>query len=327
MSATLTWASSGLATKVGTTVADCFTDLKNKIDSNSGDATFFWEVKGSNLGSTPYYLSIGRKDGSAGRIAIICWTSAPAGNNSAILDTSPTSNAMYIAWFPNGTGTTLSNLTASSGTIAGDDTNCVKVSISAAFNSLYGASMQWFYFDSAEGMVFCAQNPASGTTYVLGAGDLVVDAADSAYGCTFGSGSSGNFATFFSSSLWAWSGSAVSAGAATPCLRTNYGSANRTYFQPQTGFSGWISQTAGATNDILQDNATTYAWFFPQPLVANAIKGGGFPLKLRQIAGGPTTNSALFTYSTTGPVVQARQMYAGTTGSTQGSPYIVNFKV
>jgi hypothetical protein len=177
-------------------------------------------------------------------------------------------------------------------------------------------------------MVFCAQNPASSTIYCIGAGDLVVDAADAAYGCTFGTGASGTWSSFFGfATLFSWVAAAQAAGGTPPLVRTNYGSANRTYFQPHNTFGAWTSQTAGIAGDILQDNATTYAWFFPQPLVANVVKGGGFPLKLRQIGGGPTTNSALFTYSTTGPVIKARQMCATTTGSTGGCPYVVNFKV
>jgi hypothetical protein len=329
MSATLTWASSGLATKTGTTAAACFSDLKDEIDSHSADAEFFWEVVGSELATTPYYLNLGRKDASAGRISIICWTSAPAGNNSAILGTAPATNQLFIAWFPDGTGTTLSNLTASSGTINGDDTDCVKVSASATFSSMYGANFQWFYFDSAEGVVFGTQNPAATSIYWLGAGDLVVDAADTAYGCTFGTGTSGSVNQVFgTTALWPWSAANTLAGTSSnQNLRTNYGSADRQYYQPCSSYGAWTTQTAGSANDILVDGTNTYAYFFPQPLVASQVKGGGFPLKLRQICGGPTTPSAFYTYSTTGPVAQATQFCAATSGSTGGAPWMVNFKI
>ena len=328
MSATLTWYNSGLGTKTGTTVALYMTDLKTLIDSKSGDANFTWEVCGSELATTPYYLNLRKKDLSAGRISIIVWTSLPAGNNAAILDTAPTVNQPYIAWFPNGTGTTLSNLSASSGTINGNDTNCVKVSVLTTVSSIYGASIQHFYFDSAEGVVFGTQNPASAAIYMMGAGDLIVDSADTAYGCTFGIGTGSANSMFGNTPVWSYVVTAVNAGASTAAsVRTNYGSTNRTYYQPQTGNGQWATQAAGGATDILVDATNTYAWFYPQPLVASNVKGGGFPIKLRQIAGGPGSTSAFAAYNETGPVVKARQFCANTGGSVAGAPWFVNFKI
>lgn len=326
MSATLTWYNYGLGTKTGTAVANFFDDLDTLITSKSGDANFKWEKAGKNSGSTPYYLLLRRKDGSAGRIGIICWTSGPAANNIAILDTAPTTNQIYVAWFPSGTGTTMSNLTAASGTICGDDTNCVKVSAGYTIASAYPASFQHFVFENNEGMMFAQQNPASTTCNFFGAGDLLVDGSDVAYGCTIGGGS-GSTQNFGSSSvgLFQFSNSNSNAGNTSPAIRTNYGAAGRTYYAAYMPSGAWASQAIGG-NDVLTNTSTNDVWFVPYPLIGSGVKGGGMPLKLRQMGFGPTTTSQFVTYNTTGPVVAARQFYAYNNGG-GGCMWMTNDKL
>lgn len=127
MSATLTWHASGPATKTGTTQAAFMTDIAAMVSANSGDSNFKWQVASSNDSSAPYYVVLKRKDASAGRVLFVAWTSTPAGFNTAILDQNPSTTAFYVAYFPAGNVDTPSNLTASSGTILGDDTGAVKV--------------------------------------------------------------------------------------------------------------------------------------------------------------------------------------------------------
>ncbi|MBS0330787.1 MAG: hypothetical protein JSR30_13100 [Proteobacteria bacterium] len=323
MSATLTWYHSGLGTKTGTTNAALIDDLVTLINSKSGDANFKWQVA-SSQNTNPFYIVLKRKDGSAGRILLVIWSSSPAGNNSAILDAAPALNALYGAYFPNGNVDTPSNLTASSGTILGNDSNAVKVWASMLVGNIYAANLQPFYFDSAEAVVFGFQNPASTTAYMGGAGELLVDASDNAYGATFALGSGAP--TFGGSSpTIPWSSSSVSASSGTACVRTNYGAANRTYFTAYAPSGAWGTQAIGST-DVLTDTANARAYFVPIQLLGQT-KGEGFPLKLRQIAIGPSTTAAFTPYNTSGPVVQARQFYAGTTGTTAGYPWFVNFKL
>jgi len=325
MSATLTWASSGNGTKTGTTIVDLINNLDTLVTSKSGDATFLWETAGKKVDATPYYYLMRRKDASAGRIGLIHWSSAPAANNSAILDSAP-GLSVYPVWFPNGTGTTLSNLTAASGTICGTDTGVVKVSPIAVVSTSYAANLVPFYFDSAEGVVFGFANPAAATTYWGGAGDLLIDGSDNVYGCTFGSAnnSAGQFGSSGSPSF-DWAATAPTAGSATNSIRTNYGSSNRVYKQALQPTGTWASQAVGA-NDVLTDTAINKVGFLPVQLLAIAIKCEGFVLKFRQIAWGPGSVGPFTPYQTTGPVVQARQ-FCNTTAGNNGSPWMVNFKI
>jgi hypothetical protein len=325
MSATLTWYSSGAGAKTGTTVATYFDDLDTLVNSKSGDSNFKWEEAGKNSAGTPYWYLLRRKDASNGRIAIICWTSSPAGNNAAILDAAPTINNVYIAWFPAGTANTLSNLTASSGTICGDDTGAVKVTPGPSIATGYAASIAHFYFDSDEGMVFCSQNPATAPCYMYGAGDLIIDSADAVYGCTFGlSGASAAQFGSTSTSPIPWATATNNAGSLNAAVRTNYGSSNRVYYCAWKPEGVWAVSAVSAA-DIMTDTANSKAWFVPIQLLG-LVKGEGFVLKLRQLALGPGTVGALSVYNTTGPVVAARQVNNASAGG-NGYPWLVNFKI
>lgn len=325
MSATLTWYNSGLGTKTGTTVAALINDIVSLVNSYSGDANFSWQVASSSTAASPNYVVLKRKDGSAGRILLVIWTSAPAGNNAAILDQAPSSNSLYGAWFPSGNVDTPSNLTASSGTILGNDSGCTKVWAPMVVGAVYAASFQPFYFDSAEAVFFGFQNPAAAALYGSGAGDLLVDASDNAYGCVVGYGSAQNLSNFSTTTAtMIWSALKPNAGATGACVRTNYGASGRVYFQAYAPSSSWAAANVSST-DILTDTSNSKAWFVPVQLLGQT-KGEGFVLKLRQFGYGPGTSGAFTPYNTTGPVVAARQFNAATAGG-NGYPWFTNFKL
>lgn len=324
MSATLSWASSGLGTKTGTAIGNLFADLVTLITSKAGDASFKWQVASSNTGSTPYQITLKPKSGAAGRILLVAWSSAPAGNNAAILDTAPTTNTLYGAFFPAGNVDTPSNLTASSGTIMGDDTGAVKVWAAMSIASIYGASIRPFYFDSDEAVAFCFQNPANNSAFFAAAGAILVDASDNAYNAVLSTATGGSAFGSNSASPLPHTVSAVLAGSTTACVRTNYGSSNRVYFMAWLPSGSWAASAVSAT-DILTITASNLAYFVPLQLLGQT-KGEGFILKLRQMAIGPGSVGAFTVYNTTGPVVAARQVCAATAGA-NGQLWLTNFKL
>lgn len=330
MSATLTWYNSGLGTKTGTAIGNYFTDFKTLIDSKAADSNFTWEVCASSLVGTPYYLFLRRKDLSAGRLLLISWSSAPAGNNAAILDTAPTTSTVYIAWFPAGTANTPSNLTASSGTIAGDDTGCTRCASAGAISTIYTTSFQPYYFDCVDGVAFCTGHTGNTNAYWVMAGNLVVDASDVAYGISYGPHSIAmpQFGANSSTPLL-YSSAGALAGAASTYAKSNYASQSLGT-NTSAWYHAWIcpswAATAIGSTDILSDTSTTDVWFVPVQLVNSYAKGGGFPLKLRQVAIGPQSLGTFSIYNTTGPVVQARCGTPAAASST-GCPWFVNFKI
>jgi hypothetical protein len=326
MSATLTWHVSGLGTKTGTTNVTFLTDLAALVASNSGDADFKWEVASLNDSSTPMYLVLKRKDASAGRILFVVWTSSPAANNAAILDQSPTTNNIYGAWFPAGNVDTPSNLAAASGTILGDDTGCTKVASGIAAGSFYPASFVPYYFDSEEALVVCTQNPAGVPCCVYGFGDLVVDEIDDVYGAVFADTNFASFGSNTGTGCLLFTTVVQTPGAANQaCLRTRYDGTERPWFIAFRPSGVWANQVVGV-NDVLTDTSEAKAWFIAPQLMAQGKKGGGFPIKLRQIAWGPGTTAALEVYNTVTLTPAAIQMNA-LTGGGSGRAWAVNFKL
>lgn len=323
MSATLTWFQAGLGTKTGTTSATLIDDLVTLISSKSGDANFSWQVASSNSVTSPLYIVLKPKSGAAGRILLVNWTSAPAGNNSAILDTAPSTNTLYAAFFPSGNVDTPSNLTASSGTILGNDSAAVKVCQGLAIATVYPASFQPFYFDSAEAVVFGTQNPAAASSNLIGAGALLVDASDNAYNATVAFPSANSFGAPSGTSGWTVAAQLAGNATASP-YRTNYGASNRVYYHAFWPSGTWANVAISAT-DIMSDTANARVYFVPMQLLG-VTKGEGFVLKVRQIALGPGTTAAFTPYNTTGPVVAARQFNGATAGG-NGCPWMTNFKL
>ena len=325
MSATLTWFSSGLGTKTGTTNAAMFTDIVAVFATKAADANFSWVVASSSTAG-PLYIVLKPKSGAVGRILLVMWAVSPAGNNTAILDGAPSVNYLYVAYFPNGNVDTPSNLTAASGTILGNDAGAVKVIPFGQPSTIYGASIAPFYFDSQEAIFFGFNNPANNTTFGGAAGNIIVDASDTAYPAVMGCSTSAGWQTLGSSSAspMPWVVTANLAGSTNSGLRTNYGSNNRVYYQAWTANGSWASVGVSST-DIMTDAGNSKAWFVPVQMLG-LVKGEGFVLKLRQIAHGPGTLGAFQAYQTSGPTVQARQFNAATGGS-NGSPWLTNFKL
>lgn len=323
MSATLTWRHAGLGTKTNTTNAALIDDLATLVNTKSGDANYKWQVASSNSATSPLYLVLKRKDGSAGRILLVIWSSAPAGNNAAILDQAPGTNSLYGAFFPAGNVDTPSNLASSSGTILGNDAGAVKVWAGMSVSTIYAALVQPFYFDSEEAVYFGFQNPAANTPYLCGAGYLYVDNADQEYAAVM-SWAATSAASFGTGALMGWSTTANNAGSATACGRSNYGGTNRVHYFGWSPVGSWPAQNVGPA-DILTDTSNTKAWFMPARLLG-LTKGAGFALKLRQFGYGPSTTGPFTPYNTTGPVVAARQFNAATAGG-NGNPWLTNFKI
>lgn len=335
MSATLTWQSSGLGAKSGTTAAAFFADFRALVNSKAGDANFKWQEASYSIAGNPYYIVLKRKDGSAGRILLAMYTGSPAGNNSAVLEAAPTNNAIQIAWFPNGNVDTPSNLTASSGTILGNDTDCTKFHTGAAFTSIYSTSYAPYYFESDEAFwLFTGHTGTIGNYLVFAAGYILVDGSDNAVGAVT-AGQTTYFTNFPtpSSPFWTWISGDVNAGQGTTvAFRTNYGSADRLYYQAFAPSAAYLNNTAGGTTDPMVNVSNSSVSFMPCPLLAGfspatstVVKNEGLVLKIRQMGWGPQSRGSFDTYSTTGPVIKAMSGLVSYTAS--ATCWFTNFKL
>lgn len=326
MSSTLTWNFSGMGSKTGTTAAAYLTDLKALFDSKNSDANFLWTVAGSELVTSPLYVNLKRKDASVGRILIVIWTSTPAGNNSAILEGSPSTANVFACYFPNGNVDTASNLAASSGTIMGDDTGVIKATSFGNFGTTYATNVAHYYADCSAGIFFGTGNPASAAQYGNAAGAFLVDAADNAYDAVLNFSGSSTALNSFGTSIMPWQTSDITAGgnSSNSYVRTNYGSADRLYFFAFSPSGNWPAASVSST-DIMTDVSNAKAWF-AAPILLGQTKGEGMVLKLRQICYGPGSQGPFQPYFNSGPTVVARQFLAQTAGNA-GVPWLTNFKV
>lgn len=332
MSSTLTWREAGpYATNSGATTIGCMTDLKALFDSKLADSNFKWQVCSSSLVTTPIYVTLKRKDGSAGRILIIGWTSAPAGNNSNILDSTPSTTAIYMAWFPNGNVDTPSNLTAASGTVMGNDTDCVKCGcLTSNVSSSYATANRVGYIESEEAVIVVMQSNAGATTVTGGAAGMVlVDNNDVAYGGVIGPGTAAagwSGMAGLAASI-SWTTSAIAAGSTAACVRTNYGGANRTFFQAWSPSGQWTNQTYGAASDPTVDSATGKVFLLAVPLLPNAGTKTGPVLKLRQLAYGPISTVGWQAINATGPTRVALATNPHSMGAGASTIWATQFKI
>jgi hypothetical protein len=311
-SATVTWAYS-TAAKTGTAIANLIDDIVSAVNAAAGDANFKWEVASSNNASTPYYVVLKRKSGAAGRILLVCWTSSPAGANAAILEATPQTNSVWMAYFPAGNADTPSNLTASSGTIMGDDTGAVKVVGIGAVGTIYASNVAPTVYAHDDGVLLILQTAASD--------DDVVDGV--------GAGAAQSFATLGRQSVSAPVLPAdlvpVAAGQTATSAAASVFRANRVGDAAHALAYSMASNFHSSTgSNVLYDPSPGRAWFIPIPLVSYQI-GMGLQLKLRQVALGPPTSSALAVYNTVDASPAAIQPNTNTSGST--SPWLCNFKV
>jgi hypothetical protein len=324
MSTLLTWHRT-TAAKTATTIAGLLNDIDSAITAQSANADFKWEVASKNTAATPFYLVLKRKDASAGRILIAHWSSAPAGVNTAIFDVTPSTTNVFIAWFPSGNVDTPSNLTAASGTILGDDTNCTKVVTMGVLTTIYAASFQPYVWDSTEAVWITLTNPASGSTiYAGGAGKIWVDKDDNEFDGVWGSGSD-NFHSFGAvSPPTTWQAAAFNAGSTVGGGRSHKGANNRAYFTAYGRPGAW-GDTTSFTDTVMHDGGTSKV-YFDAILFLPQTKGVGPDLKFRQLAVGPPTAAAFSIYNTASLTPAAISSQSNATAAA-GEPWFTNFKV
>lgn len=329
MSATLTWRRAGPATKTGTTFATMIDDIVSAVNSVSGDADYKWQVASSS-NTSPFYVVLKRKNGSAGRVLLFGYSSVPGTPHTTLFEASSLSgfnNYCWVAYFPNGNADSPSNLTAGSGTILGNDTNAVKVSGYALSTTIYGANIVPHFFDSEEACAIMLNNPGVSTTYGWLVGDIYVDANDDAHPGVYSVEAAASF-----HNLGGGTGPALIVPAGTAqlagTLAGGWGNSNH----GATGRKWWIAfrpcgfaDQGTLSNDPLQNAATSKAYFIPMQLVSN-VKGVGFPIKLRQFAWGPQVNTQYATFNEVGPVVAARALHLSTQ-TPGGYPWFTNFKI
>lgn len=264
-----------------------------------------WQICSFNDSSNPYYLTLKRKSGAAGRIVFVVPTSSPGTTyNPQFGNLNWINSSMRIAFFPSATTDTPANILATSGDVFTNPSG--GSGLGPSFTTTTGANV--FTAWVCEDGIALRYGPTTATTStLLIVGDLLEDG-------------SGNQAPI---SMAVTNGdlSGVTPNA-SPTVSTTGG------FSLYAGSS--IHFGAGLTppstiGNYLRDLGPKSAWFQPRSLCSFQLPlGEVLKYKLRQIAFGPTPLSAYETLTDTGAVLKAISVFPGTT---TGQPWLTNFKV
>ena len=306
--ATLTWSAphgdSNLQSTFAATNLGALQLLNQYFTALAAFSDVPWQICSFNDSSAPYYLTLKRKSGAAGRILFVVPTSSPGttynpqfGNNL-----NWNSSNMRVAFFQNATSDTPANILATSGDVFTNPSGGSGLGPSFAATSgtnLFGA---WICEDG----IVLRYGTAATSAMLIAVGDLLEDSA-------------GNQAPI---SIASTAADLSMSASASPTVFTAGGFTLLAGASIQLGI-GWAPPAAIST--YLRDSGPKSAWFLPRSLCSFQLPLGEImKYKLRQIAYGPTPLSSYETLTDTGSVLKAISIFPGTT---TGQPWLTNFKV
>lgn len=164
------------------------TAIKNCVDANvlAHPTTAIWQVAASSIAvSGVNYLTLKRRDGSAGRIMIFgCTATAP--NVNAVSDASALMTVLYCGYAMSPTGSAADTPDAPIATFTTDQPYLYWMrGCQASMNSSDYRYIS--YIESSAGILFMLRSGSDNTSLEsFGAGDLLVDLADNPRPCSFG---------------------------------------------------------------------------------------------------------------------------------------------
>lgn len=264
-----------------------------------------WQICSFNDSSAPYYLTLKRKSGAAGRILFVVPTSNPGTTyNPRLGNLNWINTNMRVAFFPNATSDTPANILATSGDVFTSPSGGSGLGPALATTTGANVFTAWVCED---GIALRYGPTTASTSALFVVGDLLEDSggnqAPISMAITNGDlsgvapNASPNVSTTGGFSLYAGSSIHYGAGLTPPVTIGNY----------------------------LRDLGPKSSWFHPRSLCSFQLPlGEVLKYKLRQIAYGPTPLSSYETLTDTGSVLKAISVFPGTT---TGHPWLTNFKV
>lgn len=306
--ATLTWSAphgdSNLQSTFAATNQGAIQLMNQYFTALSAFGDFPWEVCSYEGTTAPWYVTLKRKTGAAGRIIFVAVTSAPGTTYNPQFGTMNWSaTGVRAAFFPAATSDTPANILATSGDVFTNPSGASGLGPNLAMTT--GANLLGGW--ACEDGLFLRYGTATTTANVFVVGDLLEDG-------------SGNQAPI---SIMATGGTLDGIGPTpTPSIATGGG------FFLQSGTSihfgtGFAPPTGIYT--YLRNLGSKEAWFLPRSLCSYSLPlGDAMKYKLRQIAYGPSPLAAYETLTDTGAVLKAISTYPG---ATNGYPWLTNFKV
>lgn len=264
---------------------------------------FPWQVCSFEGTTAPWYVTLKRKTGSAGRIVFIAVTSAPGSTYNPQLGTFAW-NAVGVrsAFFPNATSDTPANILSATGDVFTNPSGYSGLSPNIALTT--GANL--FGCWACEDGIFLRYGTSSSTSNIIIVGDLLEDNAGSQSAIAIANTSgSMEFVPSSTPNSTSMGGLAILSGSSI-----HFGAG----WTPPAGYGAY-----------LRDSGPKSAWFLPRGFASFQLPlGEMMKYKLRQIAYGPTPLAAYETLTDTGSVLKAISTFPA---ATTGYPWLTNFKV
>lgn len=264
-----------------------------------------WQICSFNDSAAPYYLTLKRKTGAAGRILFVVPTSNPAlVYNPQLGNLNWNNTNMRIAFFPSATSDTPANILATSGDVFTNPSGGSGLGPSFATATGTNVFTAWVCEDG----IALRYGPTTATTSTLViVGDLLED--------------SGSNQAPISMAITNGDLSSVTPNA-SPVVSTSGGISLLSGASIHFGAGLTPPSTIG---NYMRDIGPKSAWFHPRSMCSFQLPlGETLKYKLRQIAYGPTPLASYETLTDTGAVLKAISIFPGTT---TGQPWLTNFKV
>lgn len=306
--ATLTWSEnhgdSNPQSTFGATTQGAIQLLNQYFTTLAAQADFPWQVCSHEGTTAPWFVTLKRKTGAAGRIIFIGVNTAPISTYNPQLGTMTWNVAgMRVAYFPDATSDTPANILSLTGDVFTNPTKSTGLGMNySSFSTGTNTFTAW----ACEDGVFLRYGPVASLAAYFIVGALVEDASQNAAGITFSTaGAMDNVA-----------------------VQTTLSIANPGGYQIFSGSpihfgTGWAITTSPAP--YLRDNGLKKAWFLPRSLACFGLPPDYiFTYKFRQIAHGPVPLAGYERLATVGNVLAAQSAYPA---ATAGYPWLLNFKV
>ena len=309
MSATLTWSEyhgeSNLQSTFAATNRGAMQLLNQYFTTLSGFADFPWEICSTELTTSPWYVTLKRKSGAAGRI-IFMGISSSVGNTMNPQLTNGigwTTVGVRAAWFPSATTDTPVNIISASGDVFTGSSGYT--GLCPTSNMTYG-TYNLSCWACADGIFL-----RYGTFATNGSMWLVGNMMEDNLGVEAG--------LAFSCS--------ISMDSINPAASLSHtiagGFSNVSGVTCQFG-TGW-QPTQTAMSASMRDNAAKKVWMLPRSLFSYQLPtGDGFRFKMRQVAYGPTPLAGFERIAVDGDITMALSTFPT---ATAGSPWLTNYQV
>lgn len=307
--ATLTWSAphgdSNLQSTFAATNRGAIQLMNQYFTALAAFGDFPWEVCSYEGTTAPWYVTLKRKTGTAGRIIFVAVTSAPGTTYNPQFGTLNWSTAgVRAAFFPLATSDTPANILATSGDVFTNPSGGSGLGPNLPMTT--GTNLLNCF--ACEDGLFMKYGAAAATSNVFIVGDMMEDDTGAQAPISLMVGGAGSLDGISPS--------------ASPSIGTVGG------FTIQSGVlihlgTGWSAPSSIGV--YLRDLGPKESWFLPRSLCSFLLPlGQSMKYKLRQIAYGPTPLAAYEQLTDTGSVLKAISTYPT---ATTGYPWLTNFKV